>query len=197
MIFRAFVARRELLRAGRGRGRDPHHRFALLARGDRAARVREPLAPPAHVDRPRGRRRPGRAAREPRRRAEATRPVVITPTAVLRRPTPGEFAEHLGLTYRPDPRLGLRSRRRRHRAGRSRGRGVRRVGRARHDLARRGRDRRPGRIELAHRELRRLPERHLGRGAHAARRDPGACGSARGSTRRAKSPACASRTAST
>ena len=27
-------------------------------------------------------------------------PVVITPTARLRHPTPGEFASHLGLTYR-------------------------------------------------------------------------------------------------
>ena len=30
-------------------------------------------------------------------------PAVITPTAVLRHPTPGEFAEHLGLTFRPVP----------------------------------------------------------------------------------------------
>lgn len=30
-------------------------------------------------------------------------PVVITPTATLRRATPGEFAEHLGLTFRPVP----------------------------------------------------------------------------------------------
>src|SRR2546423_2240967 len=30
-------------------------------------------------------------------------PVVITPTAVLRNPTPGEFAAHLGLTYRNTP----------------------------------------------------------------------------------------------
>jgi thioredoxin reductase (NADPH) len=30
-------------------------------------------------------------------------PVVITPTAVLRRPSVGKFAEHLGLTYRPAP----------------------------------------------------------------------------------------------
>jgi thioredoxin reductase (NADPH) len=30
-------------------------------------------------------------------------PVVITPTAVLRRPTPGEFAEHLGLTFHAAP----------------------------------------------------------------------------------------------
>ncbi len=30
-------------------------------------------------------------------------PVVITPTAVLRHPTPGEFAEELGLTYHPVP----------------------------------------------------------------------------------------------
>jgi thioredoxin reductase (NADPH) len=30
-------------------------------------------------------------------------PVVVTPTAVLRRPTPGEFAEHLGLTFHSPP----------------------------------------------------------------------------------------------
>ncbi len=30
-------------------------------------------------------------------------PVVITPTAVLRRPTPGQFAEHLGLTFHLPP----------------------------------------------------------------------------------------------
>lgn len=30
-------------------------------------------------------------------------PVVITPTAVLRRPSPGQFAEHLGLTFRAAP----------------------------------------------------------------------------------------------
>jgi thioredoxin reductase (NADPH) len=30
-------------------------------------------------------------------------PVVVTPNAMLRRPTPGEFAEHLGLTYHATP----------------------------------------------------------------------------------------------
>lgn len=30
-------------------------------------------------------------------------PVVVTPNAVLRRPTPGEFAQHLGLTFRAPP----------------------------------------------------------------------------------------------
>ncbi len=30
-------------------------------------------------------------------------PVVMTPTAILRRPTPGEFAEHLGLTFHAPP----------------------------------------------------------------------------------------------
>jgi len=33
----------------------------------------------------------------------ADTPVVITPTAVLRHPTPGEFAEHLGLTFHLPP----------------------------------------------------------------------------------------------
>jgi thioredoxin reductase (NADPH) len=30
-------------------------------------------------------------------------PIVITPTGIVRHPTPGEFAEHLGLTYHPIP----------------------------------------------------------------------------------------------
>jgi len=30
-------------------------------------------------------------------------PVVVTPNATLHRPTPGEFAQHLGMTYRPTP----------------------------------------------------------------------------------------------
>jgi thioredoxin reductase (NADPH) len=30
-------------------------------------------------------------------------PVVVTPTGILRHPTPGEFADHLGLTYHPIP----------------------------------------------------------------------------------------------
>jgi thioredoxin reductase (NADPH) len=30
-------------------------------------------------------------------------PVVVTPTAVLRHPSPGEFADHLGLTFHPTP----------------------------------------------------------------------------------------------
>ncbi|MFU8889918.1 MAG: FAD-binding protein [Trueperaceae bacterium] len=30
-------------------------------------------------------------------------PVAVTPTGVLRRPTPGELAETLGLSYRPVP----------------------------------------------------------------------------------------------
>ena len=30
-------------------------------------------------------------------------PIVVTPTAVLRRATPGELAQHLGLSYRPRP----------------------------------------------------------------------------------------------
>lgn len=30
-------------------------------------------------------------------------PVVITPMGVLRHPSPGEFAQHLGLTYRQTP----------------------------------------------------------------------------------------------
>ena len=63
-IFRALVARRELLRTGEGAAGGADHRLAVLdARRWRCARSRScPAA--AHVDRPRGRRRRRRAARE-------------------------------------------------------------------------------------------------------------------------------------
>ena len=81
MIFRVFVARREILRAGEGAERDSHHRLALLPRGDGAARVREPVATPAHVDRPRRRRRRGRCCSRASARCADDAPVVVTPTA--------------------------------------------------------------------------------------------------------------------
>ena len=73
----------------------------------------------------RPRRHAGRASRPPAMLA-ATRRRASSPT-------------HLGLTYRQTSRVPLRSRRGRHRTGRARGGGVRRVRRPRHDLARRGR----------------------------------------------------------
>ena len=119
-------------------------------------------------------------------------PVVITPTAVLRHPTPGEFAEHLGLTFHPVPGYmfdlvvvgsgpaGLAA------AVYGASEGLDTV-----SLDAVG-DRRSGGRELAHRELRRLPERHLRRGARRPRRDPGAAARRPPRTRRARSPACAS-----
>ncbi len=101
-IFSAFVARRELLRAGEGaravriigsrysreamvlrafaaRSRVPHTWIDIEGEGD----VEVLLANMGF--RPRD------------------TPVVITTTGVLRHPSPGEFAEHLGLTFRQEP----------------------------------------------------------------------------------------------
>ena len=106
-------------------------------------------------------------------------PVVITPTAVLRNPTVGELADHLGFTYRTVE---------------GRVYDVVVVGAGPGGLAAAvygasegldtlvldcGRPRRPGRHQLAHRELLRLPRRRLGRrpgrtgdaAGDAARRD--------------------------
>ena len=94
---------------------------------------------PARVGRPRGRRRRRRAAREPRPAPPTTRRSCITPTGVLRQPTPGEFAEHLGPHVPRRAGLPVRSRRGRDRPGRAGGRGLRRVGGPRHGVARRRR----------------------------------------------------------
>ncbi len=107
-------------------------------------------------------------------------PVVITPTAVLRHPTTGEFAEHLGLTFHSVPGLlfdlvvvgtgpaGLAA----SVYGASEG--------LVDGVPRRRRRRWAGGLVLPHRELRRLPQRGVGRGphgqgghpGHAARRQP-------------------------
>ncbi|MGH9049029.1 MAG: FAD-dependent oxidoreductase [Acidimicrobiia bacterium] len=101
-IFRAFVARRELLRAGEGARavRIVGSRYspeALALRGF-ATRSRVPHtwidvedADDAGV------LLASMGVRAPHL------PVVITPTAILRRPSPGQFAEHLGLTFRTAP----------------------------------------------------------------------------------------------
>jgi thioredoxin reductase (NADPH) len=60
-----------------------------------------------------------------------------------------------------DPGAHLRHRHHRRGARGPRRGGVRRLRRPRHRRARRGRDRRPGERELAHRELPRVPGRHL------------------------------------
>jgi thioredoxin reductase (NADPH) len=101
-IFRAFVARRELLRSGLAADviRIIGSRFSrdALALRSYAARARLvhtwiDLEDADDVD---------VLLANIGVRAQDT-PVVVTPTAVLRRPTPGEFAEHLGLTFHPVP----------------------------------------------------------------------------------------------
>ncbi len=101
-IFHAFAARRELLRAGEGARAVRIIGSRYSARRWRSARFanRSHLAhtwidvddadDPAVLLAGMGLR--------PR-----DTPVVMTPTAVLRRPTPGEFAEHLGLTFHTVP----------------------------------------------------------------------------------------------
>jgi thioredoxin reductase (NADPH) len=101
-IFRGLVARHELLRTGEGANAvriigSRYSREALALRAF-AARVRIPhswidlednddvgaLLDAMHLD-------------------PSDTPVVVSPTAVLRHPTTGEFAQHLGLTYQRAP----------------------------------------------------------------------------------------------
>ena len=102
LIFRAFLARRELLQTGdaaraiqiigsryspeamalrafAGRSRIPHEWIELEDMDDPPVFLASVGARPSDV------------------------PVVITPTAHLQRATPGQLAQHLGLTYRPVP----------------------------------------------------------------------------------------------
>jgi thioredoxin reductase (NADPH) len=101
-IFSAFAARRELLRTGEGARalRIIGSRYSPEAMALRAFAARSRL-PHTWIDiedaddvdvllADMGFRRPDT-------------PVVITSTGVLRHPSPGEFAEHLGLTFRPAP----------------------------------------------------------------------------------------------
>lgn len=102
VIFRALVARREALRAGPGNpairivgSRYSRDALALRAFASRNGLVHEWIDLEEADD-------VGVLLASMGLRPRDT-PVVITPTAVLRRPTPGEFAEHLGLTYQPPP----------------------------------------------------------------------------------------------
>ena len=121
---------------------------------------------------------------------------MITPTVLFRRPTPGEFAARLGLTY-ARPRAGRRPGRGRHRPGRSGRGGVRRVGGSRHHLLDAVALGGQAGGQLAHRELR----RDSPTASRAAIWPPGPpsrpCGSEPGSTRRARWPACTSSMGST
>ena len=101
-IFRAFVARRQLLRSGEGAGaiqiigsRFSPEAMALRAFASRArlphtwTDVDELEDPPVFL---------ASLGAQP-----ADVPLVLTQTARLRHPTPGELAQHLGLTYRAAP----------------------------------------------------------------------------------------------
>lgn len=102
LIFNAFSARREVLRQGDGARaiRIVGSRYSSDAMALRAFATRshlphvwidlEDAADPEVLLASMGLRPPDT-------------PAVITPTAVLRHATPGEFAEHLGLTFRPVP----------------------------------------------------------------------------------------------
>jgi thioredoxin reductase (NADPH) len=102
MIFSAFVARREILRSGEGARavRIIGSRYSRDAMALRAFAARSRF-PHAWID------------IEDEDGVEALlagmgfqpgdTPVVITTTGVLRHPSPGELAEHLGLTFRQEP----------------------------------------------------------------------------------------------
>ncbi|SRR6266852_7990200 len=105
-------------------------------------------------------------------------PVVVTPTAVMRHPSPADLAAEFGLAYQPVPGrvfdLVI--------VGPDCGTGpaglaasvLRGVGRPRHGLLRRRRGRRAGGCRLAHRELRRVSQRHLRCRTDRSYRHPGA-----------------------
>ena len=99
-------------------------------------------------------------------------PAVVPPTA--RCATPRRARSPSGWGSPSTPHRATRSTSRgRRRAGRPGRRRLRRRRGARHGRARCARGRRAGRHELADRELRRLPQRHLGRRADRPGRDPG------------------------
>jgi thioredoxin reductase (NADPH) len=102
LVFRTFVARREMLRTGDGAGairiigsRYSPEAMALRAFANRS-RLPHTWIDLEDIDDP-----PVYLASIGARPVDV--PVVITPTAHLRHPTTGEFAEHLGLTYRAVP----------------------------------------------------------------------------------------------
>jgi thioredoxin reductase (NADPH) len=102
-IFRAFVARRDLLRAGEGAS-------AIHIIGSRYSP--EAIALRAFANRSRlphtwtdleDEEDPAVLLASHGVVSDRDTPIVITPTGTLRRPTPGEFAEALGMTYRQIP----------------------------------------------------------------------------------------------
>ena len=101
-IFRAFVARRELLRSGEGAGAIQiiGSRYSSEAMRLRSFANRSRL-PHTWIDVEDLDDVPVFLASLGARPRDI--PLVITPTARLRRPTPGELAQHLGLTYHALP----------------------------------------------------------------------------------------------
>jgi thioredoxin reductase (NADPH) len=101
-VFKAFLARRELLRSGDGAGaiRIVGSRYSPEAMALRAFATRSRL-PHTWIDLEDVDDAAVLLAGLGMRPRDV--PVVFMPTAVLRHPTPGEFAEHLGLTYRMIP----------------------------------------------------------------------------------------------
>jgi thioredoxin reductase (NADPH) len=102
VIFRALLARRELLRTGEGARavRIIGSRYSAEAMALRAFAARSQL-PYSWIDLEESDDVEVLLASMGLRPVHT--PVVITPTAVLRRPTPGEFAEQLGLTFHSAP----------------------------------------------------------------------------------------------
>jgi len=102
VIFRAFVARRELLRAGEGAAavRIIGSRYSPEAMALRAFANRTRL-PHTWIDLEAVDDAAHLLANVGATMADT--PVVVMPLEVLRHPTPGEFAERLGLTFRPVP----------------------------------------------------------------------------------------------
>ncbi|HEY5025371.1 MAG TPA: FAD-dependent oxidoreductase [Acidimicrobiales bacterium] len=102
LIFTAFSARRELLRQGDGARaiRIVGSKYSSDAMALRAFATRSHL-PHVWIDLEEAADPEVLLASMGLRPPDT--PAVITPTAVLRHTTPGEFAEHLGLTFRPVP----------------------------------------------------------------------------------------------
>jgi thioredoxin reductase (NADPH) len=101
-IFSAFVARREVLRTGEGAlaVRIIGSRYSREAMALRAFAARSRL-PHTWIDIEGADDVEVVLADMGFRRSDT--PVVITSTGVLRHPSPGEFAQHLGLTFQPEP----------------------------------------------------------------------------------------------
>ncbi len=102
MVFSAFVARREILRAGEGARalRIIGSRYSPDAMALRAYAARSAL-PHTWIDIEDEDDVEVMLADMGFRRSDT--PIVISSTGVLRHPTPGELADHLGLTFRPVP----------------------------------------------------------------------------------------------